>query len=309
MRAPRNSLELIAAAPAVGRVLLVEDDPGDVRLVREMLRDGGPEVIACRTMAEAVDLVGREAHDCVLLDLSLPDASGLHGVRHLRAAAPERPIIVLTGLSDEEIAVQAVQDGAQDYLIKGEVTGPLLLRAMRYAMQRKRAELELARLALHDHLTGLPNRGLFADRLEHALIRSVRSGRALAVLFVDLDGFKAVNDRYGHACGDLLLKQVADRMRDGLRGMDTLARLGGDEFTVLCEDLEDVDEAVAIAERLAESLAPPFRIEGSETTISGSVGIAMGRPSEDGSAVLRRADAAMYRAKARGRGGWELDTR
>jgi diguanylate cyclase (GGDEF)-like protein len=308
MLARQHSPIHLGSAPPVGRVLLVEDNPGDVVLVREMLREfRGPEMVSCSTLGEALDLLDGQQFDCILLDLSLPDTSGLHGVRHLGTAAPERPIIVLSGLSDEEVAVQAVQDGVQDYLVKGEVTGALLVRAIRYAVQRKRAELELARLALQDPLTRLPNRSLFSDRLEHALVRLMRADGKVGVLFIDLDGFKTINDRYGHAAGDLVLVQVADRLRDGLRGMDTLARLGGDEFTVLCEAIEDADEAVAIAGRLTGALAEPFLVEGSEELVSASVGIAIARALEDGGSVLRRADAAMYRAKGRGPGGCELD--
>ncbi len=167
---------------------------------------------------------------------------------------------------------------------------------------RKRAELRLAHLALHDALTGLPNRTLFLDRLQHALDRAKRTGRQVAVLFVDLDRFKAVNDALGHEAGDSLLQQVAERLRSCLRSSDTLARLAGDEFTVLLEDVADVQEAQAVAERIRTALQQPFPVAGQQVTTTASVGIALSGPqTQQAEDLLRRSDAAMYRAKSSGR--------
>jgi diguanylate cyclase (GGDEF)-like protein len=156
--------------------------------------------------------------------------------------------------------------------------------------------------AFHDLLTGLPNRGLFRDRMTQALARSQRSGRPFAVLFLDLDNFKVVNDGQGHEAGDILLKTVADRLSNYVRTGDTVARLGGDEFTVLAEDLASLDEAVALAERVIEHLKAPIRLPQSEFFLSMSVGIALSTGSEDADVMLRNADTAMYHAKAAGKG-------
>ena len=158
--------------------------------------------------------------------------------------------------------------------------------------------------ALHDPLTGLPNRSLFRDRLEHALARAERSGVGVAVCFIDLDEFKTVNDSLGHAAGDELLVAVGERVQRCARVSDTAARLGGDEFAVLLEDVDDVREAVRVASRIAETLRAPFRVHGREIRTSGSVGIASG--SRRGDDVLRNADVAMYRAKEAGKGGYEV---
>ena len=163
--------------------------------------------------------------------------------------------------------------------------------------EQKQAAERLTELTLHDALTGLANRVLFSDRLEHAVERSRRSKERIAVLFVDLDRFKSVNDNFGHAAGDELLRQAADRMREAVRPGDTIARLGGDEFTVLCEDLDAVHDAGWVADRLNESLTRPFELFDAVTSIGVSIGIAVADSRDSAETVLARADAAMYRAK------------
>jgi diguanylate cyclase (GGDEF)-like protein len=228
--------------------------------------------------------------------------------------APEVPVVVLSGLDDERVALEAVQAGAQDYLTKGAVDAASLKRAMRYAVERQRAERRLARLALRDPLTGLPNRVLFADRLEHALVRAARqaavpraggsrTGGRLVVMFVDLDGFKGVNDRLGHRAGDELLIEVGRRLRGELRGSDTVARLGGDEFTVLCEGVGDEDVAMTLARRLGAAVGRPNALADGSAEVSAAIGVAIaGAAGEDAAGLLQRADSAMYEAKRAGRG-------
>jgi diguanylate cyclase (GGDEF)-like protein len=292
------------AAKEALRVLAVEDNPGDAILVREMLRDASPDGFVLQNadrLSTAVEYLLDGAVDCVLLDLSLPDAEGLEALAQVRTLALDVPIIVLSGRSDEVLAVQAVHEGAQDYLIKGQVDARLLSRSINYAIERKRAEVELAHQAMHDALTGLPNRALFYDRLGQALNRVGRHSEAVAVLFLDLDRFKIVNDSLGHSAGDKLLVAVAERLERGLRAGDTAARFGGDEFVILCEDVSGERQAIAIAERIAAELDAPFVIDNDEVFAHTSVGIALA--TEAGArpeALIRDADAAMYRAKERG---------
>ena len=174
------------------------------------------------------------------------------------------------------------------------------------ATEQERLE-ELAHQAFHDHLTELPNRALFADRLQHALERTTRRQAAVAVLFLDLDEFKPINDTFGHEAGDKLLMAVAQRIKACVRPEDTVARLAGDEFTVLLEDIADVRYAIAVAERIEESLDDPFLVEGREARVTASIGIAVssGRESTP-EALLRDSDQAMYQAKRKGRARHEV---
>ena len=176
---------------------------------------------------------------------------------------------------------------------------------LRDIADRKALDEELRRLALHDPLTNLANRALFRDHVEHALARNRRAQVSLAVLFIDLDGFKTINDSLGHAAGDQVLITIAGRLRSRVRPGDTAARLGGDEFAVLMENSSERD-ATVLAQRLLEALRGPIFLHGREVVVAGSVGIALSAPGLDADGILRNADVAMYRAKATGKGRHEL---
>jgi diguanylate cyclase (GGDEF)-like protein len=187
-------------------------------------------------------------------------------------------------------------------------------KTQREIRDRKQAEDQLAHQALHDALTGLANRNLVMDRLDHALVLARRSEAPLAVLFLDLDNFKLVNDSLGHQVGDELLVAVATRLDEVLRATDTVARpgaatvarFGGDEFLLLCEALESEQDAIHIAQRIAAALAQPFVIGEDELFVTASVGIALSGPDATSDSLIRDADAAMYRAKERGRARYEV---
>jgi diguanylate cyclase len=283
------------------RVLLVEDNPGDARLVEILLSETRQEfdVKHVGTLGEALDELDRPPFEVVLLDLSLPDSAGLQTVERMRRAAPQLPLVVLSGRDDEEVALQALQSGAEDYLVKGHGDGDLISRSIRYSIERKNAEDKLARLAQYDPLTNLANRALFHDRLEHALARAERHEGMLALLFLDLDRFKAVNDTLGHVGGDALLKQVGHRVSARMRESDTVARLGGDEFAIIIEDVIEARDAARVADDLVKILSEPFIVNEHEIPMHVSIGIAVSPPSK-GDRLIKDADAAMYRAKREG---------
>ncbi len=289
-------------------ILLVEDDAAAAALVRELLALAAPAsctVTHVPRLAAALAALRNDAVDAVLLDLNLPDAQGLHALTMLRATAPRVPVVILSANADGELARQGVQAGAQDYLVKDRVTPEGLLRALRYAIERQRSQERLTYLAFHDALTGLPNRALLENRLDHALASARRQRERLALLFLDLDGFKEVNDGLGHEAGDRLLAAVAARLSGCTRSSDTVARLGGDEFVVLLPGADATAATVVAAKTLATVGAPYILDERNSVSVTASIGIGL-YPDDgaDGSALLRRADEAMYAAKQRGKNAY-----
>jgi diguanylate cyclase (GGDEF)-like protein len=291
-------------------ILLIEDKAGDKRVISELLSNfAGKQqrVVQVNRLSEALRLLGATSFKTVLVDLLLPDARGLESVGRLRSVAPSLPIIVLAGMDDELLALEALRVGAQDYIIKDLFDGGLLNRAVRYAVERKESEEKLTRLAYYDQLTALANRRLFRERLSLALARAKRKNARVTVLFLNLDRFKSINDSFGYEAGDSVLKEVGKRLRDSMREFETLARLGGDEFAIILDDLEHKQEAMVVAQRILDTLASPLRIDGQEVVVTGSVGIAF--YPEDGDSIdqlLKCADAAMYRSKERGRNSYQI---
>ena len=299
-------LDATAAHP--NRLLLVEDDDDHVVLVRSLIttfRTAAPwEIVRASSLREAMELVGDVDPACVLVDLGLPDASGLQAVSELRALAPHHPIVVVTATDDDDLSNGALRRGAQDYLVKGRLGADILERSINHAIERMAIERRYAAMAFHDTLTGLPNRSLLLDRMGLALRRLGRSKGLVAVGFLDVDRFKAINDTLGHAAGDEALRELARRLRANVRSTDTVARLGGDEFVVLVEDVESEAEAVAIIDALLEAIAVPVMgPDGESIEVSISAGITTTANAEAASeALLMQADAAMYAAKENGRG-------
>jgi diguanylate cyclase (GGDEF)-like protein len=290
------------------RVLLVSSDYRTARLIDELLRETWKraQLLTYATWdAAAAQAVIDHPGCCVLLDVCSEDTMTL--LQYVSMSAPEVPVVLLAPDEDELVAMRAVREGAQDCLVKPALDAAALRRALIHSIERKRAETELAHQALHDQLTALPNRALFLDRLGVALERARRSGAQLAVLFLDFDNFKQINDSRGHGAGDRVLAILGERFSGLLRPMDTVARFGGDEFTFLFEDLAAEREVVLIADRICQAARQPVHIDGAELSVTVSVGIAMvSDPTVAPETVIREADAAMYRAKEQGRSRFEL---
>jgi diguanylate cyclase (GGDEF)-like protein len=293
------------------RLILVEDSPGDVRLVKEVLAPSRKPSFRVTTFTRVGDLekVREDGDfDIMLLDLSLPDARGLDTVKKARALFPALPIIVMTGLDDEDVAVQAVKLGAQDYLVKGEYDLRGLVRTIRHAIERHRMvrELEKSRqreryLATHDALTRLPNRQLFYEVMSQQLDLAARYRQPLVVMFLDLDGFKEINDSLGHEAGDRVLQEAAGRLKHCVRKSDTVARFGGDEFSVLLPRVKREGDEAVVARKILEVVRRPVVFRGRAVTVTASVGIALyPRDGSDPDTLLNTADASMYAAKQAG---------
>ena len=426
---------------AIKEILLVEDNLGDARLFREMVNEQGPhgtELTHVASMSEAERHLSQRQVDIILLDLMLPDGHGLGALRRARAAAPSIPLVVLTGLDDQSLASQALEEGAQDYLIKGQIEAQGLLRALRYAIERKhlqdslflekeRAEvtlncigdavvctdsagnitslnlvadkmtgwswpeaagrpvcdvlqildatsrelitdpmqiavpqnplvslpkrcilirrdgveipiensvapihdydghaagavfafrdvsaaramaLQMTHSAEHDLLTGLPNRRLLHDRVTQSIALAQRDARLIAVLFLDLDGFKYINDSLGHPLGDQLLQSIAKRLVDCVRATDTVSRQGGDEFVILLCDVQQPEDAAVMANRMLHVVAEAHSIDQRDIHITTSIGVSV-YPDDghDAETLVKNADTAMYQAKENGRQSYQF---
>ncbi len=215
--------------------------------------------------------------------------------------------VKIEGRSREPFGVLVIQSMAPRSFAAGDVDFlQALANVLADALERQAIEDAIRDRAVHDPLTGLPNRVLFVDRLEHALARLDRQEGQAAILFLDLDHFKLVNDSLGHHVGDELLTAAAPRLRQALRSSDTVARFGGDEFGILLEDIASERDAIETAERIAAIFARPFALSGSEHFVTTSIGIALARGGERADELIRDADAAMYRAKERGRARYEV---
>ncbi len=407
--------------------LLIEDNESDARLVQYLLEDADGAALAfthATTLAEALDLLARESYDVILLDLTLPDSNGLETLERIHRARADIAIVVLTGIDATDVAIGAVQRGAQDYLVKGRGDGQLVKRSILYAVERhranqrlllaeaafrnidtgimvtdaagkvvrvneaftrttgygadevlggqpnilrsglhepsfydslwrqlrdhgawegeiwnrrkdgrvypewlrinvvtdegggiagyvaifsditfrRRAEQELLRQATTDSLTGLANRQLFNRLLSSTIEQATRYKRDAALLFLDLDGFKILNDSKGHAVGDSALREIGARLRGAVRISDEVARLGGDEFVVILPEVRGRQAAAAVAEKLLQDIALPLDSAPGAPPLTASIGVAM--IPDDGVAaesLMRAADGAMYAAKRAGK--------
>jgi diguanylate cyclase (GGDEF)-like protein len=294
--------------PVINKILLIEDNPGDAKLVETLLEANYHtnkhfELICVGLLSEAFPVLEKGGIAAILLDLGLPDGNGLDSLTRIYSAAATIPIVVLSAQEDELLAIQSVQLGAQDFLVKSGISELVLRRSLYYAIERKTLLEQLQYLAHYDVLTGLANRKLFYDRLKQDIVGARRSKKSLALIFLDLNDFKLINDSLGHRSGDDLLKEVAKRLQNCIRTTDCAARMGGDEFTLILNDLNSAEDAALIADKILQALIEPIILNGQQIITHASLGIAIyPEDCEDIEALIGAADAAMYQAKESGRG-------
>lgn len=261
------------------------------------------QITRASTMKHATELLDSGSFDVICVDLSLPDAHGLATVSRIRAVAENVPLIVFCDELDGPMAIQAVHVGAQDYVIKDKEGPEGFTRSVNYSIAAIGARMSLAYLAQHDPVTGLVNRSLFEDRLSHALVRAVRHASTLAVLAVDIDDFSGVNSRFGSEIGDLILRQVATRLRQPLRKMDTLARSHDDVLLLIAEDVKSEEGASVVARKVLSAMEEPFDAGGTPVSLTVCIGMAL-YPEEaiDAEGLVENAARALAVAKRRGPG-------
>jgi len=283
------------------RIVLIEDDYGDAELVNAYLEDEPDQefsLIHAPLLEEGVAALNDGGADVVLLDLNLPDSTGLSTFTSLHARFPDIPIIVLSGLDDREISIMAVREGAQDFILKGVFDGGLLFRAIHHAIERHQLYRNLVGAALSDELTGLFNRRGFMTLAGQLFKSAQRLHQGAFLLYADLDGMKGVNDVLGHREGDRMLRDTAEVLRETFRDADVLARLGGDEFAVFGLQ-EEQTAADTPKERLLEQVSA-FNAAGKRPySLSLSIGLAcLEKDKQQGlDELIVSADARMYEIK------------
>ncbi len=283
------------------RILFIDPEQGEYLLVAELLshiRQVRYDLVWCHSLDNALTQLLSDEFDVALLDYYWGNESARDLLNNARVHACKTPIILMTDEVEAQVDIDAIRVGAADYLIKDQIAAPLLARTLRYAIERKSMEQHLARLAHYDSLTDIPNRILFRDRLEHAILLAERDATNFSLMFIDLNGFKQVNDNFGHDAGDEIIKVCAQRLNDCLRRSDLVARMGGDEFTLLLQNTENNRDVALIAEKVIHSISQSTMVKGHELVVGCSIGIAIyPQAGRDAETLLKHADMAMYRAK------------
>lgn len=283
-------------------ILLADDDPSIRLMIRHVLEAEEYDIVEAEDGLDAIKAVEKQHPALILLDAVMPGLDGFATCKQIKERGyADIPVIMITGLDDEASVERAYEVGAIDYITK-PIKWAVLKHRVRSIITRVMAERKVQRLEYRDALTQLPNRLLFVDRLEQAIVRAERHRESVALMLVDIDDFKLVNDSFGHEAGDKLIKAVGDLLSKSLRRADTVARLGGDEFAIIIENVDGDDDAISIADNLTTILKHNVRLDDQETFTSASVGIAM-FPDDgmDAGTLLKNADTAMFRAKEQGR--------
>jgi diguanylate cyclase (GGDEF)-like protein len=283
-------------------VVLADDDPSIRLMVRHVLESEDFDIIEASDGIEAIKAVEKYHPALILLDAVMPGIDGFTTCQQIKEKGyTDIPIMMITGLDDDASVERAYEVGAIDFITK-PIKWAVLKHRVKSVVAKVIAERKVKLLAYRDTLTGLPNRLLFADRLEQAVVRSERTRTSMALMLVDIDDFKLVNDSFGHDAGDKLIKAVGELIAKSLRRADTIARLGGDEFAVIIEGIEGPEDAISIADNLTTILEHNVRLDDQETYTSASIGIAVfPGDGKDARSLLKNADTAMFRAKENGR--------
>jgi diguanylate cyclase (GGDEF)-like protein len=326
--APEAPVEGDAITGLPATILVVDDDLQQRRLLESLLRPQGYLTITAANGEQALAAIADRAPDLILLDGHMPGMDGYQLAARLKAEplTAGTPIIMVTAQNDRNAHLAALNAGAEDFLCKPVDPSELrlrvrnLLRLKEYSdflkhhavileQQVQARTADLQHLAHYDSLTGLPNRSLFQETLGHCLAQASDRGWMAAVLFIDLDHFKNVNDTLGHALGDELLRQFADRLIECVRSRDTVGRLGGDEFGLILLMSDGQQGASRVAHKVLEVLRAPFDLDGREVVLGASIGITVfPADAADAAELIKYADTAMYQAKQAGRGTFRFFT-
>ena len=295
-------------------ILIVDDQESNVRLLEEILHQAGYRHLTSTMNPHEVRELHRAHHyDLILLDLQMPGMDGFQVMDGLKEIETNgyAPILVITAQPGQK--QRALASGAKDFVakpfdlieLKTRIHNMLEVRLLYQRMADQNAVLES--LALQDVLTGLPNRRLLMDRLSLALVHARRNRCTMAVMFLDLDGFKQINDTLGHDGGDTLLRLVADRLVATVRQEDTVARLGGDEFVIALHEAIDVDQVARLVSKVIAAVSKPYDIQGTDVQMTVSVGVSVyPLHGQDVETLMKSADLALYQAKKAGKNDYRI---
>lgn len=300
----QNNSALSNAGLELINILLVDDDDIDRESVKRMLNKSKSSkfhIDESSDFAGAIELLEKNDYAACLVDYNLSDRTGLELLDAIKKTSLDSSIILLTGMEEEFIANEAMKAGASDFLSKDDITAKLLERTIRYSIHHKKMGKERDYLAHHDSLTGLVNRALFFNRLNHQLERIHRQPEGSAILYIDIDAFKSINDAYGHEFGDSVLKEFAKRLLESVRSCDTISRLGGDEFVILLENLDQAN-AHLVSQKILKSFDSSLTISAVNLYVTVSIGMKFFNAENlTANQLLVQADQALYVAKHEGK--------
>jgi diguanylate cyclase (GGDEF)-like protein len=286
-------------------ILVVESESAQADAVVKHLTEAGfqaPNILMAKSYDDAIAKIEKEKIHVALINHELKPRNGFELMEELVRMGNPAPVIMTAENKDKKIDEGAMSRGAYDYLVHSEIEPELLERTIRYTIIRRKLEDRLVHAALYDELSGLPNRRAFFDRLTQGLFRADRHKQELSIIYIDLNGFKAVNDTYGHQAGDEVIREIGRRQQDCLRRTDTPARLGGDEFACILEDFRDREAALAVITKVMGIFIKPIPYDGTDHQIGGSLGVSFYPESATESDLLiQLADESMYQAKVKSR--------
>ena len=295
-------------------ILIVDDQEINVLLLGEMLREAGYTRISTTVDSHAVcDLHRANHYDLILLDLQMPGMDGFQVMDALKEVATDDylPVLVITAQPGHKL--RALQTGAKDFVskpfdlieVQTRIYNMLEVRLLYKRLEHDNRALES--MALHDELTGLPNRRLLMDRLSLSIAHARRSKCAMAVMYLDLDGFKQINDTLGHDAGDTLLNLAAARLVAAVRQEDTVARLGGDEFVIVMWELIHADNVDTLVSKVIQAVSQPYSIHGRDVSMTASVGVGIyPTHGDEVETLMKNADLALYEAKRTGKNNYRI---
>lgn len=311
-----SNTQMVNVAPDIfnASILIVDDQEANVRLLEQMLREAGYRSIMSTMDPYAVSTLHSDNHyDLILLDLQMPGMDGFQVMEELKEIKTDSYLPVLVITAQTNLKLRALQAGAKDFVSKPFDLSEAKTRIhnmLEVRLLHKQVELyshEMQSLALHDELTGLPNRRLLLDRLSLSIAHARRNKRTMAVMYLDLDGFKQINDTLGHSAGDTLLGMVAERLVAAVRQIDTVARLGGDEFVIASGEVNHADDVAKLVTKVILAVSQPYSIDGHAVNVTASVGVGVyPLDGEEAETLMKNADRALYEAKHAGKNAYRF---